>query len=66
MLEERRFVVLSALKEAEQSVLHGNNVTPAILRTPLSRVIFKKLIVAQPVKKFLAFYGNSSFTTMFT
>jgi hypothetical protein len=66
MLEESRFVVLSALNEADQSVLHGNNVTPVILLTPLSRVLFKKLIVAQPVKKFLAFYGNSNFTTMFT
>jgi hypothetical protein len=34
--------------------------------TPWSRVLLEKLIVAQPVKKFPAFYGIRRFITVFT
>lgn len=37
-----------------------------VIKTPCSRVIHEKLIVAQLVKKYAAFYGTSSFVIVFT
>jgi len=42
------------------------NITNMYLLTPWSRVLFEKLSASQLVKKFLAFYGNRRFITVFT
>ena len=45
--------------------LNGVHVSVTYVLTPWSRVLLKKLIVSQPVKKFPAFYGSRRFITVF-
>jgi hypothetical protein len=45
--------------------LHTANTQSSTL-TPRSRVLFKKLVIVQQVKKFSTFYGALGFVTMFT
>jgi hypothetical protein len=62
--EDSRLPVLPRSKELpqEQSVRRY----PFMRLTPWSRVILEKLIFAQLVEKFLAFYGTRKLNTVFT
>jgi len=55
----------NAISSNERSVGNKRSVLNILGPTPLSRVL-EKLIVAQPVKKFRAFYGTQRFITVVT